>query len=71
MEASIIDTRPGLVIVLLAGGLINPLAGMLIGGLVSGMVGIGADVLTEVCMIVVVVVVITLEDVAPVLYAGL
>ena len=62
------DTRPGLVTMLLAGRVIEPLTGMMIGRLAGGMADICVDMLTEVCMTVVVVVVITLEGVAPLSY---
>jgi hypothetical protein len=50
---------------LLAGRVIGPLTGMVIAGLAGGMADIRVDMLTEVCMTVVVVAVITLEGVAP------
>ena len=42
-----IDTRVGLVIFGLAGGVIVVFAAIVIGGLVNGMIGVGVDMLTE------------------------
>ena len=47
VEASIIDTRPALVTILLAGGVTGPLTLMGIGTLVAGMSGIRVDTFTE------------------------
>ena len=42
-----IDTRVGLIIFGLAGGVIVVFAAIVIGGLVNGMIGVGVDMLTE------------------------
>ena len=55
MDASVMDTRPDLVIMLLAGGVNGPLTGIVIDRLTGGIVDIRVDALTEVCTTVVVV----------------
>ena len=70
VDALVMDTWPGLKIVLLAGDLIDPIIETAIDGFIGGMSSITVDVLTEVCMSVVVAVAITLDDGAPLLYAG-
>ena len=67
MADSVTDTWPDLVGMLLTGRVIGPLAGMVIGGLAGGMAGSRVDMLTGVCMTVVVAGVTTLDAVAPVL----
>ena len=52
---------------LLTGGVIGPLTGTVIGALAGGIANIPGDMLTEVCVTVVVAGVITLDAVAPVL----
>ena len=69
-EPVAVDQWPGLVVVLLSGGLIDSLAGTLIEGLIGGMIDMGSDVLNPVCMGLVVVAVITLDDGESVSYAG-
>ena len=65
--ASFTDTRPDLVSILLTGGVIGPLTGTVIGGLAGGIANSLGGMLTEVCMTVVVVGVITLTGVMSVL----
>ena len=57
-EAPVLDTRPGLVTMLLAAEVIEPLTWMVIGGLPARMAGIRAITLAGMCMTVAVVVVI-------------
>ena len=63
MADAVTDTRSDLLSMLLTGGATGPLTGMVIGGWANISVGM----LTEVCMTVVVVGVITLVAVMPVL----
>ena len=67
VEASVTDTRPDSVIMLLTGGVIGPLTGMVIGESTRGMTGIRVETLAGVFMTVVVVVVNVLEGVSPAL----
>ena len=63
MKVSVTDTRPAIVIILSAGGVIGPLIRLVIGESSGGMAGIRIDTLAKVCVTVVVVVVLSLEGV--------